>query len=64
MVQMSRAGIRSPELPNAPVQRRRAIGAPLASRNFWIPLAVSASGVTTRADRCIAWLDVTMPNRA
>jgi hypothetical protein len=28
------------------------------------PLAPSASGVTTSADRCIAWLDVTMTLRA
>jgi len=35
-------------------QRRRAVGAPLADRNLWEPLAVVASGVTTRDDRCIA----------
>ena len=33
--------------PNARDQRRRAVGA---------PLALVASGVTTSADRCIAWL--------
>ena len=37
-------------------QRRRAVGAPLADRNLWGPLAVPASGVTTSADRCIALL--------
>jgi len=35
-------------------QRRRAVGAPLAALNSWEHLAVPASGVTTRADRCIA----------
>jgi hypothetical protein len=35
-------------------QRRRAVGAPLAELNLWEPLAVLASGVPTRADRCIA----------
>jgi len=50
--------------PNVRDQRRRAVGAPLANRNFWIPLAASASGVTTRAERCIASLDVTTPSRA
>ena len=35
-------------------QRRRAVGAPLADRNLWVPLALGASGVPTRDDRCIA----------
>jgi hypothetical protein len=35
-------------------QRRRAVGAPLADRDLWEPLAVPASGVPTSADRCIA----------
>jgi hypothetical protein len=35
-------------------QRRRAVGAPLADRNPWMPLAIPASGVTTSDDRCIA----------
>ena len=40
--------------PNVRDQRRRAVGAPLADRNLWELLAVPASGVTTRDDRCIA----------
>jgi hypothetical protein len=40
--------------PNVRDQRRRALGAPLAGQNLWIPLAGTASGVTTRDDRCIA----------
>jgi hypothetical protein len=40
--------------PNVRDQRRRAVGAPLADQNLWMPLAVLASGVTTRDDRCIA----------
>jgi hypothetical protein len=40
--------------PNVRDQRRRAVGAPLADRNPGVPLAVLASGVTTRDDRCIA----------
>jgi hypothetical protein len=35
-------------------QRRRAVGAPLAKRYLSMSLAVPASGVTTRDDRCIA----------
>jgi len=35
-------------------QRRRAVGVPLDDRNLWKPLAVPASGVPTRDDRCIA----------
>jgi len=35
-------------------QRRRAVGAPLAVPALWTPLAVPASGVPTRDDRCIA----------
>jgi hypothetical protein len=35
-------------------QRRRAVGAPLAGKNLWEPLAIPASGVTTSDDRCIA----------
>jgi hypothetical protein len=46
------------ELPGDPAnvrdQRRRAVGAPLADRTLPEPLAVPASGVTTRDDRCIA----------
>jgi hypothetical protein len=41
---------------NARDQRRRAVGAPLADRNLWEPLAQVASGVTTSAERCIALL--------
>ena len=40
--------------PDVRDQRQRALDAPLAERNFWEPLAVPASGVTTRDDRCIA----------
>ena len=40
--------------PNVRDQRRRAVGAPLADRILGKRLAVRASGVTTRADRCIA----------
>jgi hypothetical protein len=40
--------------PNVRDQRRRAVGAPLAEQNLWVPPAVLASGVTTRDDRCIA----------
>jgi hypothetical protein len=40
--------------PNVRDQRRRAVGAPLAERTSEELLAVPASGVTTRADRCIA----------
>ena len=46
-----------PLLPNVRDQRRCAVSAPLAEQSLWIPLAVRASGVTTRADRCIALLD-------
>ena len=42
--------------PNVPDQRRCEVGAPLADRNLWEPLAVLASGVTKRDDRCIALL--------
>jgi len=35
-------------------QRRRAVGAPLAWIAVGLPLAVTASGVTTRDDRRIA----------
>jgi hypothetical protein len=35
-------------------QRRRTVGAPLAEVVVERPLAVSASGVTTNAERCIA----------
>ena len=38
-------------------QRRRTVGAPLADRILGKRLAVRASGVTTRDDRCIAQLD-------
>jgi hypothetical protein len=41
-------------LSNVRDQRRRAVGAPLADRNLSEPLASCASGVPTRADRCIA----------
>jgi hypothetical protein len=41
-------------LPNVRDQRRRAVGAPLAEQNLWIPLAGPASGVPTSDDRCIA----------
>jgi hypothetical protein len=40
--------------PNVRDQRRRAVGAPLAEQNLGKLLAVLASGVTTRDDRCIA----------
>jgi hypothetical protein len=40
--------------PNVRDQRRRAVGAPLAEQNLWIPLAGPASGVPTSDDRCIA----------
>jgi hypothetical protein len=40
--------------PNVRDQRRRALGAPLAEQSLCELLAVPASGVTTRADRCIA----------
>jgi hypothetical protein len=44
-----------PLLPyNVRDQRRRAVGAPLADRNFLEPHARNAGGVTTRDDRCIA----------
>jgi len=43
-------------LPNVRDQRRRAVGAPLADLNLWEPLAILASGVPTRDDRCIALL--------
>jgi hypothetical protein len=39
-------------LANVRVERRRAVGAPLADRDLWIPLANPASGVTTSAERC------------
>jgi len=39
-------------------QRRRALGAPLADRCLSAPIPVPASGVPTRADRCIAQLGV------
>jgi hypothetical protein len=42
------------EWSNARDQRRRAVGAPLADRYLWVPLALIASGVTTSAERCIA----------
>jgi hypothetical protein len=42
--------------PNVRDQRRRAVGAPLADRNLCEPIAVPASGVPTRDDRCIALL--------
>jgi hypothetical protein len=41
-------------MSNVRDQRRRAVGAPLAEEMHWVPLAVRASGVTTRDDRCIA----------
>jgi hypothetical protein len=41
-------------MPNVRDQRRRAVGAPLADSELSVPLAVPASGVTTRDDRCIA----------
>jgi hypothetical protein len=41
-------------MPNVRDQRRRAVGAPLAGQNLSGLLAVPASGVTTRDDRCIA----------
>ncbi|HSK31227.1 MAG TPA: hypothetical protein VLA17_14810 [Candidatus Limnocylindria bacterium] len=41
-------------MPNVRDQRRRAVGAPLAEPSLWELLAVLASGVTTRDDRCIA----------
>jgi hypothetical protein len=41
-------------LPNVRDQRRRALGAPLADRHLSAPVRVSASGVPTRDDRCIA----------
>jgi hypothetical protein len=44
--------------PNVRDQRRRALGAPLADRNPWKPLAVLASGVTTNDDRCIEQLGI------
>ena len=44
-------------MPNARDQRRRADGAPLADGNLSSPGSVLASGVTTRDDRRIAWLD-------
>jgi hypothetical protein len=44
------------KMPNVRDQRRHAVGAPPADRNLWNPLAVPASGVTTRDDRCIALL--------
>jgi hypothetical protein len=44
-------------MPNVRDQRRRALGAPLADRVLSAPDRVPASGVTTRADRCIALLD-------
>jgi len=44
-------------MPNARDQRRRAVGAPLADQNPWAALAISASGVTTSADRCIDEMD-------
>jgi hypothetical protein len=40
--------------PNVRDQRRRAVGAPLADASLWKLLAVPASGVPTRDDRCIA----------
>ena len=46
--------------PNVRVERRRAVGAPLADRNLWMALAVLASGVTTSAERCIALLGITV----
>jgi hypothetical protein len=46
-------------MSNVRDQRRRAVGAPLADRNPWVPLAVPASGVTTRDDHCIALLGFT-----
>ncbi len=50
-------------MPNVRDQRRRAVGAPLADRILCDPLAVSASGVTTSADRCIALLALIAPTR-
>jgi hypothetical protein len=41
-------------MPNVRDQRRRAVGAPLADRNLSGHAHVSASGVPTRDDRCIA----------
>jgi hypothetical protein len=41
-------------LLNVRDQRRRAVGAPLADQILWELLAVLASGVPTRDDRCIA----------
>jgi len=41
-------------MSNVRDQRRRALGATLAELGQWMALAVSASGVTTRDDRCIA----------
>jgi len=40
--------------PNVRDQRRRAVGAPLADRDLSELEHVPASGVPTRADRCIA----------
>jgi len=40
--------------PNVRDQRRRAVGVPLADQIPWELLAVPASSVTTRDDRCIA----------
>jgi hypothetical protein len=57
--QQDQTGIHKPRkavhwLPNVCDQRRRALGAPLADRTFPKPPAISASGVPTRDDRCIA----------
>jgi hypothetical protein len=43
-------------MSNVRDQRRRAVGAPLADRSLCEPIAVPASGVPTRDDRCIALL--------
>jgi hypothetical protein len=40
--------------PNVRNQRRRAVGAPLADPELSAPVFVSASGVPTRDNRCIA----------
>jgi hypothetical protein len=52
----SHEALQAPRRLSSAISKRRALGAPLADRNLSAPGSFPASGVPTRADRCIAWL--------